>query len=176
MKPPSKPRPQSPLLSRLERDGRQGRAYHASKGLEAGLAAKVGGRRTAGSGNKHEKGDVRKYGVMRIEHKGTVKQSFRVTKEQLEKIELAGRACDEIPIFTVDFLDELGKSHGNEVAVLPLKDLLDLVDAATEKLDRQDDERPNPQTRADKARSGNPAKAPRLKSDQKRQGKHILRP
>ena len=169
MKPPSKPRPQSPLLSRLQRDGRQGVAYHASKGLEAGLAAKVGGRRTAGSGNKLEKGDVRKYGVMRIEHKGTVKQSFRVTKTMLEKIELASRGCDELPIFTVDFLDELGKSHGHEIACLPLKDLLDLIDAQTARwTDSQNDECEKPQVKQDEARFRDAAKASRLKPHKKR--------
>ena len=169
MKPPSKPRPQSPLLSRLERDGRQGAAYHASKGLESGLAAKVGGRRTAGSGNKLEKGDVRKYGVMRIEHKGTVKQSFRVSKAMLEKIELAARGCDELPIFTVDFLDELGKSHGHEIACLPLKDLLDLIDAQTARwIDSQNDECEEPQAKPNKVRYRNTTKTSRLKSDKKR--------
>lgn len=128
-KEPPGPRPQSPLLSRLEHQGKQSKAYHASPKLEKKLAARTRGYRTTGSGSKLEKGDIRVKGVTRIEHKGTGAKSFRVTKEMLDKLENAARLCDEIPIFTVDFLDNRGRSKGNEIAVLPLKDLLDLIDA-----------------------------------------------
>lgn len=118
---------QNPILDRLAQKSKQSPAYHASAGLEKKLAKKAGGYRTAGSGNKKEKGDVRVSGVTRIEHKGTQHDSFRVTKDMLEKLELAGRGCDEVPIFVVDFLTKTGKSLGKEIACIPLQDLLDLI-------------------------------------------------
>ena len=121
-------RPQNPILDRLERKGKQSKAYHASPKLEKKLAAKVGGYRTAGSGNKREKGDVRKRGIARIEHKATQAGSFRVTAEMLEKLELAARGCDEMPIMVVEFLDDRGRSFQRELAILPLSDLLELID------------------------------------------------
>lgn len=121
-------RSHNPILDRLERDGKQSKAYRASAGLEKKLAKRTGGYRTSGSGNKNEKGDVRVRGVARIEHKATQHASFRVTKEMLNKIELAARGCDELPIMVIDFLNARGDSDGNEVAVLPLKDLMDLLD------------------------------------------------
>lgn len=125
---PLKPRSQNPILDRLEQKGKQSKAYHASSGLEKKLAKKVGGYRTSGSGNKLEKGDVRLRGVMRLEHKATQNKSFSVTREMLEKIELAARGCDEIPILVVEFLDERGASTGIQVAITPLRDILDLID------------------------------------------------
>jgi hypothetical protein len=112
---------------KLAHQGKQSKAYHASAGLEKDLAKRAGGYRTAGSGNKKEKGDVRVKGVTRMEHKGTQHDSFRVTKKMLEKLELAGRGCDELPIFVVDFLNERGASTGQEIACIPLKDLMDLI-------------------------------------------------
>lgn len=120
-------RPQNPALARLEKRAKQSAAYHASPKLEKKLAARVGGYRTSASGSKKEKGDVRVKGVTRMEHKGTKHDSFRVTKEMLNKLELAGRGCDEVPIFVVDFLDERGRSSGQEIACIPLQDLMDLI-------------------------------------------------
>lgn len=124
---PLKPRPQNPLMDILDRKSKQSTAYHKSAKLEKKLAEKVGGYRTAGSGNKKEKGDVRKMSVTRIEHKATQKKSFSVTREMLEKIELAGRGCDEIPILVVEFLDDRGVSVG-QLACLPFHDLTDMID------------------------------------------------
>ena len=126
--PKSGPRPQNPILDRLERQSKQSKAYHASPKLEKGLAKRLNGYRTSGSGNKKEKGDVRVKGITRVEHKATQAASFRVTKEMLDKIENAGRGCDEVPVLVVDFLDERGNSQKREIAVLPFQDLLDLLD------------------------------------------------
>lgn len=123
-----KPTRRNPLLDRLDRKATQSKAYHASSGLEKKLAKKVGGYRTSGSGNKKEKGDVRKRGVMRLEHKATQHKSFSVTIDMLEKIELAARGCDEIPIMVIEFLDDRGKTFEKEIALLPLSDLMDLID------------------------------------------------
>lgn len=124
-------RPQNPLVAKVQQQGKQSKAYHASPKLEKKLAKKVGGFRTVGSGNKREKGDVRKHGVARIEHKATQAASFRVTLEMLEKIELAARGCDEIPIMVIDFLDDRGRSVQKEIAVLPFSDLAELIDGTS---------------------------------------------
>ena len=122
-------------MALVEHKGKQSKAYHASRGLEKKIAKDVGGRRTTGSGNKLEKCDVRLNGVLRIEHKATGNKSFSVTREMLEKIELAARGCDEIPILVVEFLDERGKSTGIKVAITPFQDILDLIDDASSKSD-----------------------------------------
>lgn len=129
------PRPRNPILDRLERKNSQSKAYRASPKLENKLAKRTGGYRTSGSGNSHEKGDVRLRGITRMEHKGTKHSSFRVTKDMLDKIELASRGCDELPVIVVDFLDERGNSTGQEIACLPMQDLLELLDAASEEPD-----------------------------------------
>lgn len=122
-------RPSSnPMLDRVSHRGKQSKAYHASSGLEKKMAKRVKGYRTAGSGNKKEKGDVRVRGKLRLEHKATQNKSFSVTRVMLEKIELAARGCDELPILVIDFLDERGNSTGNEIACLPFSDLQDLLD------------------------------------------------
>lgn len=120
-------RPYNPLLDRIEKAGKQSKAYRASKGLERKAAKRVKGYTTSGSGNQREKGDIRKRGIVRIEHKATQHASFRVTKEMLEKIEYAARGCDELPVIVVDFLDERGQSTGREIACIPFQDLLDLI-------------------------------------------------
>lgn len=119
---------QNPILDRLARKNTQSKAYRASPKLEAKLAKRAKGYTTSGSGNKKEKGDVRVRGVTRMEHKATQNKSFSVTRAMLEKLELAGRGCDEIPIFVVDFLDERGRSNGQEIACIPMQDLMDLLD------------------------------------------------
>lgn len=123
--------PQNPILARLDKKNTQSKAYRASPNLEKKIAKKVGGRRTSGSGNQREKGDVRKNGVTRIEHKATQKKSFSVTREMVQKIELASMGCDEIPMVVVEFLDERGASNGEPLAVVRLQDILDLIDGST---------------------------------------------
>jgi hypothetical protein len=122
---------QNPILARLERKGKQSKAYHASPKLEKKTAKRLGGYVTTGSGNKREKGDIRKRGVTRIEHKATQANSFRVTKEMLQKIELAAVGCDEVPILVVDFLDERGNSTGEEIACIPFRELVALIDGTS---------------------------------------------
>jgi hypothetical protein len=129
---PSRPS-DSPLLSRLDRpDRKQSVAYRKSKKLEKGVAKRTRGYVTTGSGNKNEKGDVRVRGVARIEHKATQKKSFSITREMLDKIVNAAIGHGEIPAVVVDFLDARGNSI-QEVAVIPLSDLLELINDRTAK-------------------------------------------
>lgn len=121
----------NPLLDKLDHKAKQSKAYHASKKLEKKAAKRIGGYTTLGSGNKNEKGDVRKRGVTRIEHKATQAASFRVTTAMLDKLQHASMGCDEIPILVVDFLDERGNSTGREIACVPYDQLVDMLDAGT---------------------------------------------
>lgn len=117
----------NPIIRRLARDAvKPGPAYRASKGLEKKVAAKFGGHRTAGSGNKKEKGDVRVKNVARIEHKATKHDSFRVTKEMIDTIELAARGCDEMPIIIVELVDPKGKPT-HSIACIRVDDLEELL-------------------------------------------------
>lgn len=125
-------RPSSnPTLSRLDRPiTKQSVAYRKSAGLEKKLAKRTGGYVTTGSGNKNEKGDVRKRGITRLEHKATQKKSFSITREMLDKITLAAMGHDEIPAVVVEFLDAKGNTL-HEVAVIPTQSLLELLDDRT---------------------------------------------
>ena len=125
-----KERSQNPILDRLDRKNKQSKAYRASPKLEKKIATKVGGRRTSASGSKREKGDVRRNGVTRIEHKCTQKKSFSVTREMVQKIELAAMGCDEVPMLVVEFLNERGDPDSEPLAVVRLQDILDLIDGS----------------------------------------------
>lgn len=84
--------------------------HDRSKVQEAGLARQLGGRTTIGSGNKHEKGDVRLKGLTRIECKNTHEQGFRVTTEMIAKIGQAATGAGEIPFMQVDLGVKDGKA------------------------------------------------------------------
>jgi hypothetical protein len=124
------PRPTNPALARLERVGKQSTAYHQSAKLEKQTAAKFKGYRTAGSGNKREKGDVRVNGIARLEHKATCRKSFSVTRDMIDKISNAGVGCDEVPAVIVEFLDDQGKPT-HAIACIPLDALQELINNAS---------------------------------------------
>ncbi len=84
-------------------------AHKASAAQEQRLATTHGGRRTRGSGNQIEKGDVRVPGLLRIEAKSTQAKSYSLTREDLAKIEGAACNAGEVPMMQVDFLDAGGK-------------------------------------------------------------------
>jgi hypothetical protein len=120
----------NPLIKRLERKASQPKSYWQSKNNEKKLAVRIGGRKVNGSGNKIEKGDVRKVGIVRIEHKTTSRKSFSVTREMIDKIVNAGLACNEVPAIVIEFIDrQTGKSEG-EVACIPVNDLVRLLNDA----------------------------------------------
>lgn len=112
----------------MQRDVKRGNpSYRRSKRQEKEIAERLGGRRTAASGSKDEKGDVRLRGVMRVEAKTTKNRSFSVTLDMVEQIESAALACNEIPVIAIEF-NHLGKKV-KEVAVVPMY-VLDLLKAA----------------------------------------------
>lgn len=113
----------------LNRDAKKGNAsYRRSKKQEKEIAARLGGRRTAASGSKDEKGDIRVRGIVRIEAKTTKHKSFSVTLDMVRQIEDAALTAGELPCIIVEFNDNAGKKL-KEVAVVPSYILQDLINA-----------------------------------------------
>lgn len=103
----------------IKRDERHGNpSYRRARKQEKQLAIRVGGRTTAASGSKAEKGDVRKKRVLRLEAKTTKNKSFSVTLEMIQKIEDAALQSDELPIILVEFNNGMGKKL-KEVVICP---------------------------------------------------------
>ena len=75
------------------------------------------------------KGDVRIPQVARIENKCTTKDSFRITKEMLDKLINNTVGYDELPIIQVDFIDHRGDIR-EQVAVMPMK-LMEILNWGT---------------------------------------------
>ena len=96
-------------------------SHARAKVQEKETAARLGGKVTNGSGNWHEKGDVRLRKITRIECKTTKNRSFSVSVALLEKLEAACFGAGEIPMFEIEL--ELGK---HRVCVLP-GDAIDLI-------------------------------------------------
>lgn len=94
------------FLERGSKEAKKAKAYKRAPKQEREAAAKLGGRLTPASGAKFQKGDVKVPNLARIECKCTGADSFRVTREMLDKIEAAGLANDEIPFIEIEFLNE----------------------------------------------------------------------
>jgi len=101
------------------------RAPRQEKELASRLA-----RVTRGSGNQHERGDVRVTGILRIECKTTIKDSFRVTKEMLHKIKTAAFGSGEVPAIVIEFLDADTEKPLGELAVVPTWVLENLIEGS----------------------------------------------
>lgn len=89
-----------------------------SASQEKEIANRLGGRATLASGALDQKGDVQVKGVLRVEAKTTSKQSFRVTRDMLRKIEQAALPNNELPAMEIEFLDGKGEAIGS-VCVVP---------------------------------------------------------
>lgn len=106
-------------LRRQARKGNLTKSHFRAPKQEAAIAKRIGGRTTAASGSKDEKGDVRLKKVARIECKTTKHKSFSVTMDMIDKIELEASLAGELPIIVIEFIDgETGKPL-KEVAVCP---------------------------------------------------------
>jgi len=111
----------NPFLRRqktTENPRSNGVSHRYSKVQEKRLAIRVNGRGVHRSGAGDEKGDVRVRGVLRIEAKTTKNKSFSVTREMIEKIEMAAATTGELPFLVIEFIDDTGRSL-KEVAVCP---------------------------------------------------------
>ena len=110
----------------MTRDVKKGNpSYRRSRKQERELAGRLGGRRTAASGSKDEKGDVRLKGILRLEAKTTKHKSFSVTREMVQQIEQAALSTGEMPVIAIEFINEQGKPICS-VAVVPMY-VLDLL-------------------------------------------------
>lgn len=110
----------------MNRDRERGNpSYRRSRKQERELAERLGGRRTAASGSKDEKGDVRVKGIVRIEAKTTKNKSFSVTLDMIRQIEEAALVSGEMPVIVIEFNDSCG-NRIKEVAVVPTY-VLDLL-------------------------------------------------
>ena len=107
----------------------QSPAYHRSRKQEEAVATKYGGRRVPGSGSGDMKGDDRIDDIARIECKTTQAKSYRVTLEDLAKIESAAISAGEVPIMEIEFLDARGKPI-RSIGVMPTWALEKLIDNA----------------------------------------------
>jgi len=80
-------------------------------------ASRFGGHTVKGSGSGQEKGDVRVTGICRIECKTTLKKSFSVTRDMVQKIEDAALMTGEVPAIQIEFLDDRGTPEHSLVVV-----------------------------------------------------------
>jgi hypothetical protein len=129
----------NPFLDRANRQKTQSRAYWGSKKQEKGITKQLAGaREVARSGAGTTKGDVRVHKIARIEAKLTSADSFRVTKEMLEKINNAALCSDEIPVIIVGFLKPgaTQPSPQDQVIILPLSALQLLQSVAIDAPDK----------------------------------------
>lgn len=108
----------------LEQTSNQEKAQEGSYIQEKGITNRFKGRLVTGSGNKIDKGDIKKaetrFGLARIEAKTTIRKSFSVTREILKKVEEAAILNNEIPVLIVEFLDTNGKPEGS-LAIMDIK-------------------------------------------------------
>jgi hypothetical protein len=120
------PRHRNPFAERAAKTANLSNSHRRSRKQESSLAKSLGGRVTAGSGNKDVKGDVRVKGVARIEAKTTKNASFSVTREMINKIETAAANSGEVPALVVEFHDGFQKSL-QSVAIVPMWALESLI-------------------------------------------------
>lgn len=117
----------NPMLSRLDKKAKQPKSYWEAPKKEKKLAVRIKGRTTNASGSKNEKGDVRKVGIARLEHKTCQRKSFSVTREMIQKVVNASLACNEVAALVIEFINpDTGKSEG-EIACIPMDDLVRLL-------------------------------------------------
>lgn len=99
--------------------GRATKSHQRSPIQEKQRAKELGGKTTKASGAvAGHRGDVRCKGILRLELKTTLRNSFSVTPELIEKIENAALPSNEIPALEVEFLDSQGKPKMS-VCVVP---------------------------------------------------------
>lgn len=119
----------NPFLTRGEKKDRQSAGYWRAPKQEKDLSKRLGGHQIAGSGSKLRKGDISVDGIARIEAKTTSADSFRVTKDMIDKIRRASLPSDQVPAIIVEFLSAKGAPDG-ELAIIPVDMLEALIHAA----------------------------------------------
>lgn len=94
------------LPKRLQPTAHLSPSHKRAPKQEKEVAERIGGRLVRASGSKHEKGDCRKRGVVRVECKTTSSKSFSVTLAMLNKLETAAAISGEFPVLVVEFLKD----------------------------------------------------------------------
>lgn len=111
------------------------RRIKQSQKLERELAKKMGGRRQPGSGNTRlsgYKGDIRKLGSWRVEHKFTDSlANYSLKLVDLARITSIAMEANEMPALVLEF-----RKIGERFAILPLSLFLEMINEDT------DDQRP----------------------------------
>lgn len=107
-------------------------SHARAKAQEKECAERIGGKVTPGSGSKHQKGDVRRWGLVRVENKTTVHKSFSVSVDLLDKLDAAVFGTSELPVFEIELLG------GARRAVVMSGDALDRIVELLESRDATD--------------------------------------
>lgn len=109
-----------------------------SQKQEKVIAERVGGRVQPGSGsprNPLKKGDV-STPFMLLEAKWTRKKTYKLSIEELAKIQRESRGVGKIPIFVVGFDEDVGVSVDKQYCVIPFRyfeELLDVIESSGNK-------------------------------------------
>lgn len=103
-----------------------------SQELERRTAKKLDARTQPGSGNQdHAKGDVRKKGSLRLEHKFTRAKQYILKREELDKIN-GECAYGEKPVFQIDFLNPDSDRVEDSWVAIPYEDWKERFDGSGE--------------------------------------------
>jgi hypothetical protein len=103
-----------------------------SQELERKTAQRIKGKTQPGSGNQdHAKGDVRKKGVLRLEHKFTRAKQYTLKREELDKIN-GECSYGEKPVFQIDFLNPSSDRVEDSWVAIPYEDWKDKFDGSGE--------------------------------------------
>lgn len=98
---------------------------HAPK-QEAGLVSSINARLVKASGSGYEVGDVRVKGVIRIDCKSTINNSYSLKAETMEHLQMAAMQDGEVPALQLDFLTTDGEVE-QRLAIIPLWALEQLI-------------------------------------------------
>jgi len=116
-------------IAKRKKDRKCSASHVRSPKAERERAKLIGGEVVRGSGSgKWEKGDVRKRGVLRLEHKTTDKQSFSVTRKMVRKIEAAALSGDELPVIEIEFNDDGKKVMSCCVVPTYVLEMIELIE------------------------------------------------
>ena len=98
-------------------------AHRRAPEQEKAAARRINGMTVKGSGSGFMKGDARRIGLVRIECKTTRHMSYRIRRQEIEKLEAAVFGAGEIPVMEIEL--DLGKTRFYIVPAWAMDDLLD---------------------------------------------------
>jgi hypothetical protein len=116
----------NPMMDRWKNGKKTGPAYKRARKQEKETSERLGGKKIAASGSRVRKADVEVPDIARIECKATRADSFRVTKEMLQKVEDAALPDGQMPMIEIEFVDDLQKTL-YACCVIKRSDLTNLI-------------------------------------------------